>query len=49
LNALEAGLAGDQKAREAMCMAAWFEIHPHYVERLGPEAATIGPPPERRP
>jgi Activator of Hsp90 ATPase homolog 1-like protein len=22
----------------------WREVHPHYVETLGPEAATIGPP-----
>lgn len=23
---------------------AWREVHPLYVERLGPEAATVGPP-----
>jgi uncharacterized protein YndB with AHSA1/START domain len=25
----------------------WREVHPRYVERLGPEASAIGPPPER--
>jgi hypothetical protein len=25
-------------------MDVWHEVHPHYVERFGPEAATIGPP-----
>jgi uncharacterized protein YndB with AHSA1/START domain len=30
------------KARESM--AAWRDLHPRYVERFGPEAATIGPP-----
>lgn len=24
--------------------ARWAEVHPGYVERLGPEASTIGPP-----
>jgi hypothetical protein len=23
----------------------WLEVHPAYVESLGPEAATVGPPP----
>ena len=23
---------------------AWEDVHPDYVERFGPEAATIGPP-----
>jgi uncharacterized protein YndB with AHSA1/START domain len=27
----------------------WAELHPSYVERLGPEAATIGPPPGNDP
>jgi hypothetical protein len=25
-------------------MDAWRDLQPHYVERFGPEAATIGPP-----
>jgi uncharacterized protein YndB with AHSA1/START domain len=25
----------------------WRAVHPHYVERLGPEASAIGPPEER--
>jgi hypothetical protein len=25
-------------------MGAWDEVHPHYLESFGPEAATIGPP-----
>src|SRR3954447_24753703 len=40
LDALEASLTGlrmDAGAR-------WGEVHPGYVERFGPEAATIGPP-----
>jgi hypothetical protein len=24
----------------------WREVHPRYVERLGPQASTIGPPSE---
>ena len=23
----------------------WVEVHPRYVTHLGPDAATIGPPP----
>ena len=23
----------------------WVEVHPRYVTQLGPDAATIGPPP----
>jgi len=42
LAALEADLAGAENSREEM--AAWGEVHPHYVETFGPEAATIGPP-----
>jgi uncharacterized protein YndB with AHSA1/START domain len=42
LDSLEAELAGDSGAGERM--AAWSEVHPHYVESFGPEAATIGPP-----
>jgi uncharacterized protein YndB with AHSA1/START domain len=42
LDALQAALAGTADSREHM--AAWGELHPHYVESFGPEAATIGPP-----
>jgi uncharacterized protein YndB with AHSA1/START domain len=43
LDALQAALAGDDdEARANMDM--WAEVHPHYVESFGPEAATIGPP-----
>jgi uncharacterized protein YndB with AHSA1/START domain len=42
LNALEASLSSDDDARSQM--DSWAEVHPHYVERFGPEAATIGPP-----
>ena len=39
LDGLEAYLAG-----EPAPAARWEEVHPGYVERFGPEAATIGPP-----
>jgi uncharacterized protein YndB with AHSA1/START domain len=42
LDALEAALAGENGARAQM--NTWSEVHPHYVERFGPEAATIGQP-----
>jgi uncharacterized protein YndB with AHSA1/START domain len=42
LDSLEAHLAGEQNAREAM--DSWQELQPRYVVRFGPEAATIGPP-----
>jgi uncharacterized protein YndB with AHSA1/START domain len=42
LDALEASLAGASAAREET--RRWSEVHPHYVETFGPEAATIGPP-----
>jgi uncharacterized protein YndB with AHSA1/START domain len=42
LNALSAELAGGARAREQM--SAWNDVHPHYVDEFGPEAATIGPP-----
>ena len=42
LDALTAALHGSAESREQM--AAWGEVHPHYVESFGPEAATIGPP-----
>jgi uncharacterized protein YndB with AHSA1/START domain len=38
---LEADLAGDPAPRWG---ATWAEIHPAYVEALGPEASSIGPP-----
>jgi uncharacterized protein YndB with AHSA1/START domain len=42
LDSLTAHLSGRQDARETM--GKWKEVHPHYVETFGPEAATIGPP-----
>jgi uncharacterized protein YndB with AHSA1/START domain len=42
LDALQAHLAGAADARDAM--SAWKEVHHVYVESLGPEGATIGPP-----
>jgi hypothetical protein len=39
---LEAALGGEKEARAQMNV--WAEVHPRYVERFGPEAATIGPP-----
>jgi uncharacterized protein YndB with AHSA1/START domain len=42
LDSLTVHLGGGQDAREAM--GKWKEVHPHYVETFGPEAATIGPP-----
>ena len=42
LASLSAYLEGMSTAREVM--GAWHEVHPHYVESFGPEAATIGPP-----
>jgi uncharacterized protein YndB with AHSA1/START domain len=41
LATLEGSLDGDA-GRELM--SVWSEVHPHYVEAFGPEAATIGPP-----
>jgi uncharacterized protein YndB with AHSA1/START domain len=38
---LEADLSGDQPPRWG---AMWAEIHPAYVDALGPEASSIGPP-----
>ena len=40
LDALEASLAGAR----SMPARVWGEVHPDYVARFGPEAATIGPP-----
>jgi uncharacterized protein YndB with AHSA1/START domain len=42
LDALAAHLLGRQDARAEM--AAWSELNRQYIERFGPEAATIGPP-----
>lgn len=42
LDALEATLRGEGEPRDHM--SVWKDVHPHYVEQLGPEAATIGPP-----
>jgi uncharacterized protein YndB with AHSA1/START domain len=44
LDALEAGLQDRAEAREEL--DRWEELHPHYVERFGPSAATIGVPEE---
>jgi uncharacterized protein YndB with AHSA1/START domain len=42
LDALEASLRGEAEPRDQM--SVWSEVHPRYVDRFGPEAATIGPP-----
>ena len=42
LEALAHDLDGDPEARKQM--ERWDEVHPAYVERFGPDAATIGPP-----
>ena len=42
LDALAAHLRGEQEARKSM--DTWKDVHPHYVETFGAEAATIGPP-----
>jgi uncharacterized protein YndB with AHSA1/START domain len=42
LDRLEYELRGETPPWKGM--ARWSEVHPAYVERLGPEAATIGPP-----
>jgi uncharacterized protein YndB with AHSA1/START domain len=42
LDVLAASLADEPVLPDSM--ARWREVHPDYVERLGPEAATIGPP-----
>jgi uncharacterized protein YndB with AHSA1/START domain len=40
LDVLEAALSGTTVDANAV----WLSVHPDYVERFGPEAATIGPP-----
>jgi uncharacterized protein YndB with AHSA1/START domain len=42
LDALEAALEAEPGARGRL--KDWGELHRHYVESFGPEAATIGPP-----
>jgi uncharacterized protein YndB with AHSA1/START domain len=42
LESLKKALDGDANPREQMDV--WREVHPHYVESFGPEAATVGPP-----
>jgi uncharacterized protein YndB with AHSA1/START domain len=42
LDALERELTGDRDASDEM--GRWKDVHEHYVESFGPEAATIGPP-----
>jgi uncharacterized protein YndB with AHSA1/START domain len=42
LDALAAPLDGEPAARDSL--DTWPDLQPHYVERFGPEAATIGPP-----
>jgi uncharacterized protein YndB with AHSA1/START domain len=42
LDNLEAELRGEPSPGEDT--AGWSDVHPRYVERFGPEAATIGPP-----
>jgi uncharacterized protein YndB with AHSA1/START domain len=44
LDALALRLDGAEPPWEAR--ERWEQVHPRYVERLGPEAATIGPPGE---
>jgi uncharacterized protein YndB with AHSA1/START domain len=42
LDSVEAALRGEPAPREGM--SRWQEVHRHYVESFGPEAARIGPP-----
>jgi uncharacterized protein YndB with AHSA1/START domain len=42
LDALAGDLRGESQARGSV--ETWNDVHPSYVERFGPEAATIGPP-----
>lgn len=44
LDALDRALDGDDDARQEL--NRWTELHGEYVERFGPEAATIGVPAE---
>ncbi|HXH21090.1 MAG TPA: SRPBCC family protein [Dehalococcoidia bacterium] len=42
LDGLAAHLSGSPEVRQEAI--GWKEVHPLYVEKFGPEAATIGPP-----
>ena len=42
LDALERSLGGDEGARDQL--EGWKDVHDHYIESFGPEAATVGPP-----
>jgi uncharacterized protein YndB with AHSA1/START domain len=42
LDSLAEHLSEGPDAHESM--GVWKEVHPHYVDSFGPEAATIGPP-----
>jgi uncharacterized protein YndB with AHSA1/START domain len=42
LDRLTADLDGEERSGNAM--NTWNDVHPHYVENFGREAATIGPP-----
>ncbi|MGH3223319.1 MAG: hypothetical protein ACRDPY_32295, partial [Streptosporangiaceae bacterium] len=44
LDALRAWIDG----AEPPAADRWQQVHPGYVERFGPEAATVGPPPSSR-
>jgi uncharacterized protein YndB with AHSA1/START domain len=44
LDALDRALDGDDDAREEL--NRWQDLHGEYVDRFGPDAATIGVPPE---
>ena len=43
LDFLAAHLRGEE-TEDTESTTAWEDVHPDYVERFGPEAATIGPP-----
>lgn len=42
LDALQRALRGEENARDEL--SSWKDVHDHYIEAFGPEAATIGPP-----
>jgi uncharacterized protein YndB with AHSA1/START domain len=44
LDTLACHLAGERPPWDSR--ERWMQVHPGYVERLGPEASTIGPPEE---
>lgn len=47
LDFLESGLAGVEPSFTTV--ERWKSVHPGYVEAFGPEASTLGPPPDRDP